>query len=138
MHCLRIGVVLLVTLTGCAQEEFSSTERITSRADAVIAQPIVGVFSERSFEPQQGADLAAMSARVASKQIGEDCSGTARKACASGLCLKMGGGPGDGWKCSASCKQFSDCPQPWQCRKIFPDANGFACVPPPAAMEARQ
>ena len=42
MHCLRVGVVLLVALTGCAQEEFSSKDRITSRADAVIAQPVVG------------------------------------------------------------------------------------------------
>jgi hypothetical protein len=69
-------------------------------------------------------------ATVATKAVGEECSGAGASECSTGLCLHTGLERERGYFCSRACKALSDCPERWECRPMLPGEVTRVCIPP--------
>lgn len=101
--------ILLMALLGCVE----------GPADAA-ATPPPPLTERRSDTVVTGAPRA----------LGEDCAQGLGAACASGVCLKMGHGPGQAatWFCSRECRTEAQCPADWLCVQGLPGPHGFVCL----------
>jgi hypothetical protein len=60
------------------------------------------------------------------RSVGESCLEHGESECSSGLCIHVGG-RGQGYFCSRSCRELSDCPRGWRC---LTSLDSRFCVPP--------
>lgn len=66
------------------------------------------------------------------KQVGEDCTAHGYTECISGLCLHAVPIRGQGYFCSKSCLDSSECPRDWRCVQVMPGSSGPGVCQPPA------
>lgn len=69
-------------------------------------------------------------ASARTKQVGEACTDSGQSECLSGVCLHTKPGPSEGFICSSSCQQESECPAGWRCGSVHPGPGASFCIPP--------
>jgi len=78
------------------------------------------VFSQHQFEGASEAPL----------EFGESCSKTGHAGCkAPGVCLHVGPGVSENWRCSLKCGGGRQCPQGWKCQSLSVSSDVPYCVP---------
>lgn len=70
------------------------------------------------------------------KQVGEDCTAHGYTECVSGLCLHVVPTRGQGYFCSQTCHESTDCPRDWRCVQVMPGRSGAGVCQPPSGWVA--